>query len=421
MIKLNGKVTDDMDFFQGNNPFHLAEKYGTPLYIYNEKIIRMRCNELKNLVPYENFKINYSAKSNSNLAILQIIKDENLNVDAISPGELYIEKMAGFTPENMLYVSNNMSKEEMQHVVNEGIVISVDSSSQLDMLGSINNGGKVAVRFNTGIGKGHHAKVVTGGSKTKFGVNAEYVDDVKEILKKHNLTLVGINHHIGSLFMESTDYINAATNLVNLAKNFDDLEFINFGGGLGVPYKKQENEARLNLKELGENLNKVMENFASEYGKRVTFLIEPGRFISGESGLILGTVNTIKNNGSNKFVGTDIGFNVLARPVMYDSRHEMEVYRNITGTTPDDNEIVTVVGNICESGDILARDINLPKILENDLIGVLDAGAYGHVMSSNYNSRPRPAEILIRENNEVVLVRKRETIEDLVKDFIALK
>lgn len=419
MIKLNSKVTDNLDFFQGNNPFDLAKEFGTPLYIYNEKILRTRARELKGLVKYENFKVNYSAKANTNLALLQILNDEGLNIDAISPGELYIEKMAGFKSENMLYVSNNISESEMKHIISHNITISVDSLSQLDMLGRINSGGKVALRFNTGIGKGHHEKVVTGGEKTKFGINTEYMSEVKEIVKKYNLNVVGINHHIGSLFMEGDSYIDAAKNLLEVAKNFDSLEFINFGGGFGIPYKKQENESRLDIKDLGVKLDEVIESFVLEYGKRINFLIEPGRYIAAECGLILGTVNSIKNNNKNKYVGTDIGFNVLARPVLYNSCHEIEVYRD-SDIASDGTETVNIVGNICESGDILAKEIELPNILENDLIGVLDAGAYGYVMSSNYNSRLKPAEILIRENNEVVLIRKRETLQDLTKDFIPL-
>lgn len=420
MIKINSKVTDEINFFQGNSPFDLTNKYGTPLYIYNEKILRARCKELKNLVTYENFKVNYSAKANSNLAILQIIKEEGLNVDAISPGELHIELKAGFTPENILYVSNNMSKKEMLDVLSYNVTISVDSLSQLEMLGSINEGGKVALRFNTGIGRGHHEKVVTGGSKTKFGINMELLDKVKDIVNRYNLNVVGINHHIGSLFMESNDYINAAKNLLDIGKNFDNLEFINFGGGLGIPYKKQKGENRLDLKVLGLKLNEIMESFSLSYGKRITFLIEPGRYIVAECGLILGNVNSIKYNKENKFIGTDIGFNVLARPVLYNSYHEIEIYRN-SDIKPKNHENVTIVGNICESGDILVKDIVLPEILENDVIGVLDAGAYGYVMSSNYNSRLRPAEILIRENNDVVVIRKQETIDQLTENFIPLK
>lgn len=420
MQKLNSRVTDDNNFFQDINPYNLIEEFGSPLYVYNERILRKRCKELKNLVTYQNFSVNYSAKANSNLAFLQIIRQENLNVDAMSPGEIFVELKAGFKPEQIFYISNNVSKEEMEYAINNNITISVDSLSQLEQYGKINYGGNVAVRFNSGVGAGHSEKVITGGKKTKFGVNPEFIPELKEILKKYNLKLVGINQHIGSLFMDKQPYINGIKSLLEIAKNFDSLEFIDLGGGFGIPYEKQIGETRLDLKSLGEELDKILYSFSAEYGKQIEFKIEPGRYLSAECGLLLGTVHATKYNDIHKYVGTDIGFNVIARPVMYDSHHDIEVYRKSDINT-NEFETVTIVGNICESGDIIVKERLLPKIIEGDLLGILDAGAYGHVMSSNYNNRLRPAEIFIRENNDIVLVRKRDTLEDITRNFIALK
>lgn len=419
MQKLNSKVTDDMNFFQGNNPFELVEKFGSPLYVYNERIIRERCREIKNLVKYKNFRVNYSAKANSNLAFLQIVREEGLDVDAMSPGEIFVEMMAGFKPENILYISNNVSEEEMKTAIDLGIKTSVDSLSQLEQYGRLNPGGKVAVRFNPGVGAGHHEKVVTGGKNTKFGVNPEYIPQVKDILSKYNLTLCGINQHIGSLFMESEKYIEGAASLLSIASNFDALEFIDIGGGLGIPYDKQGDEKRLDIKKLGEQLEKLIDDFVKAYGKEIIFKVEPGRYISAESSVLIGAVNSVKYNADNKYIGTDIGFNVLARPVIYDSHHGIEVYRS-SDINNNKYETVSVVGNICESGDIIAKDRHLPEIFEGDLLGVLDAGAYGHVMCSNYNNRLRPAEVLIRENNESALIRERDTLEDLIRHYISL-
>lgn len=420
MQKLNSKVTDSVDFFQGINPYELVEKYGSPLYVYNERILRERCREIKNLVSYPEFSVNYSAKANSNLAFLEIVNEEGLNVDAMSPGEISMELKAGFKPEQIFYISNNVSEEEMKFAIDHNILMSVDSLSQLEQYGKLNPGGKIAARFNGGIGAGHHEKVVTAGKKTKFAINPEYIPEFKEIIKKYNLTLVGINQHIGSLFMEGESYVNGVKAILEIAKRFDNLEFIDLGGGFGIPYEKSEEQPRLNIKELGEKLDKVFDDFVKEYGKRITFKVEPGRYISAECGLILGTVNAVKYNGSNKFAGTDIGFNVIARPVMYDSYHDIEVYRK-SNIKSEKNEPVTVVGNICESGDIIAKDRVLPDVKEGDLIGILDAGAYGHSMSSNYNNRLRPAEIFIRENGEVVLTRERDTFDDIFKKYISLR
>ncbi|MBR6401535.1 MAG: diaminopimelate decarboxylase [Firmicutes bacterium] len=412
----NSKVTDSVNFFQGNDPKKLAEEYGTPLYVYNERILRERCREIKNLVTYPNFSVNYSTKANNNLAFLQIVREEGLNVDAMSPGEAHVEFMAGFKPEQLFFISNNVSKEEMQYAIDHNITLSVDSLSQLEQYGQLNPGGKVAARFNGGVGAGHHEKVVTAGKKTKFAINPEYIPEFKQILKKYDLKLVGINQHIGSLFMDGDKYIEGVKAILNIAKQFDDLEFVDLGGGFGIPYEKLNDQPRLDLKDLGEKLSKILFDFAEEYGKQLTFKVEPGRYISAECSVLLGTVHAVKQNNVHKFAGTDLGFNVLIRPAMYDSHHDIEVYNDSTET-----EEITVVGNICESGDIIAHDRVLPKVTEGDIIGVLDAGAYGFSMASNYNNRLRPAEILIRENGEVVLTRKRDTFEDLTRNLIPLK
>ncbi len=416
MAKINTKVTDSVNFFQGNNPADLTAKFGSPLYVYNERILRERCREMKNLVDYPKFVVNYSAKANSNLAFLEIVNEEGLHVDAMSPGEIYVELKAGFKSEDIFYISNNVSKEEMQFAIDRNIIMSVDSLSQLEQYGQLNPGGKVAARFNSGVGAGHHEKVVTGGKKTKFAINPEYIPEFKEILKKYDLKLVGINQHIGSLFMEGDKYIEGVKAILEIVKQFDDIEFVDLGGGFGIPYEKLNDQPRLDIKDLGVKLSKVMKDFAAEYGKEIEFKIEPGRYISAECCVLLGTVHATKQNNVHKFAGTDIGFNVLQRPVMYDSHHDIEVYNDAEKT-----ELVTVVGNICESGDILAKDRELPVISKGDTIGLLDAGAYGYAMASNYNNRLRPAEVLIRENGEVVLIREADELEDLTRHMISLK
>lgn len=421
MQKILSKVTDNINFYMGNSPINLIEKYGSPLYVYNEKILRKKMRIMKNLVSYNNFIVNYSAKANSNLAILEIVNEEGLNVDAMSPGEIYVELKAGFTPNKIFYISNNVSKEEMQYAIDNNILLSVDSIPQLEQFGKINYGGKVAARFNGGIGAGHHEKVITAGKNTKFGINPNEISIFKEVLNKYNLKLVGINQHIGSLFMNPDKYIEGVYAILSIAKNFQDLDFIDLGGGFGIPYNKLDNNYdTLNITYLGEKLDEIFNTFVKEYGKNITFKIEPGRYIVAESGVLLGTVYAIKNNGNNKYAGTDIGFNVLARPIMYNSHHDIEIYRK-SNEKSINIEPITVVGNICETGDIIAKNRLLPNLLEGDILGILDAGAYGYVMSSNYNNRLRPAEILIRENGEVTLIRKRDSLEDIIKNFISLK
>jgi diaminopimelate decarboxylase len=408
--------TKDINFFGNAHPLHLAEKYGTPLYVYNETILRTRCKEMKRLVNYENFRVNYSAKANTNLSILRIVRDEGLSVDAMSPGEISIELKAGFKPKDILYICNNVSDEELLFAVNAGVLTSVDSLPQLERYGALNRGGKVAVRINPGIGAGHHEKVVTAGKNTKFGVDPDFIEALKATVQKYDLHLAGLNQHIGSLFMSADSYIDAALFMLSFAKEFPELEFIDFGGGFGIPYRKQEGEQRLNLVDLGNRLQRVIDAWTATSGKKITIKIEPGRYIVAESGILLGRVYAVKENSGKTYVGTDIGFNVLARPVMYGAHHDIEVY----GKTPRDATAlrpVSVVGNICESGDMIAIDRLLPVLHEGDVLGVLDAGAYGMAMSSNYNCRLRPAEVLITTEGQDVLIRRRDDLDDLLRQF----
>ncbi len=421
MPNVRSTYTDSCQFFGKSTPEELAAIYGTPLYVYNENILRTRCQELNALSSLKGFRVNYSAKANTNLELLKIIREEHCVVDAMSPGELFMNQKAGFPKENILYVCNNVSMQELKNAVDNGVLISVDSLSQLELLGSLNKGGKVMVRFNPGIGAGHHQKVITAGKETKFGVTPDMVNDVFAVLKKYDLTLAGINQHIGSLFMEADGYLNAAEFLLSLAETLpqgalEKLEIIDFGGGFGIPYRKYDGEARLDLAELGKKLHALLSTWAEKTGYAGSFFVEPGRYVVAECSVLLGTVYATKSNGENLYAGTDLGFNVLARPMMYDSHHDVEVYRK--NGSPDAELIEqSVVGNICESGDILAKKRMLPRIQEGDILGILDAGAYGYVMSSTYNQRLRPAEVLIDKDGNHKLIRRRDTLEDLMQGY----
>jgi len=410
--------TEQTNFYGSSRPSELLKEYGSPLYVYNEAILRQRCRDMAKLIPYPNFKSNYSIKANSNLELLKIIRQEGLHADAMSPGEIHVLLAAGFKPDEILFVANNVSPEEMQYAIDRGILVSCDSLSQLREYGRLNPGGKAVVRFNPGVGAGHHAKVITGGKNTKFGVNIEYVDEVRDILREYDLKLVGINQHIGSLFMDADPYIEGVKSILDVAVQFEELEFVDMGGGFGIPYRKQEGQERLDLKETGRRLTEVIENWTDKYGRNIRIKMEPGRYVVAECGVLLGTVHAVKQNGPKTYVGTDLGFNVLIRPAMYDSHHDIELYRNDMVVKAEKTEPVTVVGNICETGDIIANDREMPKAQEGDIIGVMDAGAYGYSMSSNYNNRLRPAEVLIGLDGSPRLIRRRDTFEDLMRGFI---
>lgn len=407
----------ESDFFKGNNPEDIAAKYGTPVYVYNEDILRDRMRRVSRIITKYEFHSNYSIKANTNINILKIALSEGLYTDAMSIGEMRMLLDAGFPAEKIFFVSNNVSREEMQFAIDNNILVSIDSLSQLEQFGEINKGGKCAVRINPGVGAGHHEKVVTAGKKTKFAIAEEEIDKIFDIASKYDLTIAGINQHVGSLFMDPEPFLQAVKNFLRIAMKFKNLEFIDFGGGYGIPYHKLDDEQEFPMDSFKKDFELLIDEFVKDYGYAPLFKTEPGRYCVAESGVILGRVHATKQNSGVKYIGTDIGMNVLVRPSMYDSWHDIEFMR--------DNEIVkrenmteqTVTGNICESGDILAKNRMLPAVKEGDLAIVLDAGAYGYAMASSYNTRPRPAEVLITSNGEVKCIRRAETYEDIMRLF----
>ena len=359
------------------------------------------------------YTANYSVKANTNIHILKLALEEGNNCDAMSPGEISMLLKVGFPKERIFFIPNNVSEEEMKFAIDHDIMTSLDSLSQLEMYGQLNPGGKCAVRINPGVGAGHHDKVITAGKKTKFGIAEEDIPEIFKIIEKYNLTIAGINQHIGSLFMDPEPYLQAVSNLLRIAMGFKNLEFIDFGGGYGIPYHKLDGETEYDMESFKERLEPILDKFVEEYGSVPLFKSEPGRYCVAEGGVILGRVHSVKQNAGRKYVGTDVGMNVLVRPSMYDSWHDIEVIRAGKIVPRENMETVTVTGNICESGDLLAQDRELPVIEKDDLVCVLDAGAYGYSMCSSYNSRPRPAEVMVCKDGSVKLIRRRETIEDL--------
>lgn len=403
------------DFFMGNNPEDIVKEFGTPVYVYNEEILRNRMSIVAKVITKYPYTANYSVKANTNIHILKLALDEGINCDAMSEGEIRMLEAAGFPYDRIFFVPNNVNEEEMKYAMERNIMTSLDSLSQLEQFGELFPGKKCAVRINPGVGAGHCDKVVTGGKKTKFGISEEDIDRIFEIAKKYNLTIAGINQHIGSLFMSPEPYLEAVTNLLRIAKRFENLEFIDFGGGYGIPYHKLDAEAEYDMAGFSMRLEPIIDDFVKEYGKAPLFKSEPGRYCVAEGSVILGRVHAVKYNSGRKYVGTDIGMNVLVRPSMYDSWHDIEVLRDGTTVSRDKLEETMVCGNICESGDLLAKDRPLPEIKKGDLVCVLDTGAYGYSMCSTYNSRPRPAEVMICKDGSVKCIRKHETYEDLLK------
>ncbi len=403
-------INNNKLYFGNHYAGDLVKEFGSPLFVYEEKVLRERCRELRSLLPWDNFRVNYSCKANSNLAILKIIREEGLSVDAMSAGEIFITMAAGYRPENILYIPNNVSKDEMRYAIDCGVLISLDSLTQLEYYGQINPGGEAIVRINPGIGDGHHKTVVTAG-KAKFGTPVADLDRIKEIAARYDIKIIGLNMHIGSLFLNPQNYTTAIETLLGIAEQFEHLRYIDFGGGLGVPYKKAS-ESRFPMAQFAEDFKSILEKWEQKSGKHnITYIIEPGRYPVAECGTILTTVHSIKDSFDTKYVGTDLGFNLLIRPMLYGAYHEVLVCDNVESS---ETEPVTVCGNICESGDLVCEERFLPKIELDNTLAVLDSGAYGFVMSSNYNSRLRPAEVLITEDGNAKVIREKENFDYLL-------
>jgi diaminopimelate decarboxylase len=406
-------------YVDGVSAGELAAKFDTPLYVTSEKQIRENYNRLHIALirSYKKIRIYYAAKANSNLSVLKILETEGSNLDAVSPGEVSIALKAGFPPERILFTGTSVRNDELKFLVNSNVTVNVDSLSQLGRLLNMTVPSLLSVRVNPEIGGGHHSHVITAGKHSKFGVWEEDALKAYATAKKAGVKRFGIHMHVGSGVLNVEPFVLALEKLLSIAEKVHDqvgveFEFIDMGGGLGVPYKPKEKELDLAL--FSGKILALFKRRINEYGLGEPFFcVEPGRYLVCDAGVLLTTVNTVKTTPFKKFVGVDAGFNTLIRPTLYGSYHHVLVANKLS--FPEE-ETYDVVGPICESGDALARDRRLPTIEEGDLLAVLNAGAYGFAMSSQYNARPRPAEVLVK-NGRYALIRERETSEDLLSDM----
>jgi diaminopimelate decarboxylase len=401
----------------GADATELAEEYGTPLYVIDEMRVRENYRRVYNAFTkyYSDLQIFYACKANTNLAVMRILQEEGSGIDAVSPGEIYTSLLAGFDPQKVLYTGNNVKDEEMGFAVESGIRLNVDSVSQLKRLAKIVDpqGFKISFRVNPMVGAGHHEHCITGGEMSKFGVMEKEAVEVYKMAQEMGFQPVGIHTHIGSGILDPEPFKLAVQTLMDIAgqivQNTDvEFEFIDFGGGLGIPYTPAEHP--LDLDKFAREIVDLFKEKLGYYGMgKPTMCIEPGRYIVGDASYLLARVNTVKQS-YRKFVGVDAGFNTLLRPSMYGSYHHIVVANK---PQVKSTAAIDIAGNVCESGDLFARDRPMPEMEEGDLIAIMNAGAYAFSMSSQYNSRPRPAEVLVREG-EADLVRERETFADLL-------
>ena len=393
----------------GVSSVDIANKFGTPVYVTDEQIVRENYRNIYNaFAQYMPTEVHYACKANTNLAILSILNQEGSHIDAVSIGEVLTCLKAGFPAERIMYTGVNVSDEELAQVVQTGCRINLDSRSELERLAKITTDIPISFRITPGVASGHSEKVMTGGKGSKFGIPMNQVIDTYARAKDLGFDVKGIHAHTGSGGMTTdpfTDVVDVLCEMVNRIEEEVNikLEFLDFGGGIGVPYRPHDPEADLN------ELAILITDTIQEETDIKTVALEPGRFIVCDSTVLLTKCVDIKEAGMKKFVGVDAGFNTLIRPAMYDSYHYVAVANKFNKAGVAKYE---VVGPICESGDYIAHNRALPEMEEGDIVAVYCGGAYGFSMSSNYNSRPRCAEVLVN-NGEAELIREREDFEDL--------
>ncbi len=402
----------------GVDSVELIEQYGSPLYVTNEERLRANFRRYKDAFP--NADLYYAAKANANFTILKIMADEGAGADVFSDGELYMALLAGIPKEKVLFNGNSKSDSELLMAVKTGVRVTLDSLDELRTLSKIakNEGAVVDISFrvNPDVSPDTHPKISTGLKTSKFGVpHGEVVRAYKEAMDLPGVNPVGIHCHIGSQILDITPFAEAMTKMMDLVEQVSrlgaKLEFVDVGSGLGIPYEKGIDVPT--PQDLADLILPIFNERCKAEGISPKLVLEPGRYVAADSTVLLTTVNTMKD-AAKKFVGVDAGFNLMIRPAMYDSYQHVVVANKADAPVKD---IYSIAGPICETGDILAHDRELPEIEKGDIIAVLDAGAYGFSMSSQYNGRVRCAEVLVNDG-DVDVIRKRETYDDLLANQI---
>ena len=399
---------------QGKDLLQLAEQFGTPLYVYDAEKIQSQFNRLtKAFSKVEKLRINYAMKALSNISILQLLKDMGSGLDTVSIQEVLLGLHAGYAPEKIFYTPNGVSLEEIEEVNALGVQINIDNLSILEQFGTKHPNVPVCIRINPHVMAGGNTNISVGHIDSKFGISIHQLPHLVRIVENTKMNIVGIHMHTGSDILDIEVFLYAAEILFDAARNFKNLEFLDFGSGFKVPYKKDD--VQTDIEELGKKLSKRFNAFCVEYGKDLTLIFEPGKFLVSEAGYFLTKVNVVKQTTSTVFAGIDSGFNHLIRQMLYGSQHHIENISNPKGK----ERFYSVVGYICET-DTFANNRRIAEIKEGDILSFHNAGAYCFSMSSNYNSRYKPAEVLWL-NGKGHLIRAHEKFEDLLQNQIPLQ
>jgi diaminopimelate decarboxylase len=397
----------------------LATKYGSPLYVYDTDKIEAQYNRLTNAFStVKNLKLNYAVKALSNINILKFLHGIGAGLDTVSIQEVQLGLTTGIDPKKIIFTPNGVSLTEIEEVAKLGVQINIDNLSILELFGQKHPEIPVCVRINPHIMAGGNSKISVGHIDSKFGISIHQVPHIKRVVENTGMNINGIHMHTGSDILDIDTFLRATEILFDVAKQFENIDFIDFGSGFKVPYK--EGDISTDIEQLGLQLSERFNDFCVEYGKEITLMFEPGKFLVSEAGVFLAKVNVVKQTTSTVFAHVDSGFNHLVRPMMYDSYHHIT---NISNTEGRDR-YYSVVGYICET-DTFGSNRRISEISEEDVLCFHNAGAYCFSMASNYNSRYLPAEVMVHRGKDY-LIRKRQTIQDIlhnqeVVDFSIIK
>ncbi|TAD81947.1 MAG: diaminopimelate decarboxylase [Bacteroidetes bacterium] len=388
----------------------LAAQYSTPLYVYNADVIKHQYEKLTGAFSGQNCRFFYACKALTNLHILRYVKQLGAGIDCSSINEVHLALKADFLPQNILYTSNGIDFAEIETAVTLGVNVNIDSLSNLDKFGHKYGANyPIGLRLRPNILAGGNLKISTGHDKSKFGIPVDQLQPLLEIINRHNLQVRGLHIHTGSEIKDVGVFTEGIDVLLNLVHHFKHLAFIDLGGGFKVPYKPGDGETDMDL--LAKTVSISFAQYAAATGKQFEIWFEPGKYLVSASGYFLAKVNVLKPTAAAHFVSLNTGFNHLIRPMFYDSYHHIKNISNPLGPMHD----YAVVGNICET-DTFAWERPLNEVRENDLLVFFNAGAYGYEMSSNFNSRYKPAEVMVNEGAPK-LIRRRQNFDDLLTEI----
>jgi diaminopimelate decarboxylase len=397
---------------QGIGADDLAKEFGTPLYVYDGNKIITQLEKLRQAFQVK-VNIKFAVKALTNISVLSLLKKNGAGADVVSIQEARLAVLAGFNPKDIMFTPNNVDFDEIREAVALGTEITLDNLSSLEKFGQAYGFTQpVALRLNPHIMAGGNLKISTGHKQSKFGISIQQMPEILSMVEKYNLQISGLHIHTGSEIKDVGVFMQMAEILFGLADQFAHLKFLDFGGGYKVAYKSSDQVT--DLEALGKSLSQALLDYNQRSGRNIQLRLEPGKFLVSEAGYLITTATVVKETPSATFIGVNSGLNHLIRPMMYDAYHEIINASNASGSL----FTYTIAGNICET-DNFGVDRQLPKVHEGDLIIILNAGAYGFTMASNYNSRFKPAEVLIY-NGKAKLIRSRDNFDDLVKNQILL-